>query len=62
MPYFERALAVDPRSTMTLNGLGLTRLSLGDRAGAAAAFKESLRLDGHQPDIAKALLDLGGPG
>ena len=30
------------RTTMALNGLGLTRLELGDRAGAAAAFRESL--------------------
>ena len=30
----------------------LTRLELGDRAGAAAAFRESLRLDPNQPDVA----------
>jgi arylsulfatase A-like enzyme/cytochrome c-type biogenesis protein CcmH/NrfG len=57
--YFERALAVGPRTTMALNGLGLTRLQLGDRAGAKAAFQESLKLDPRQPDIAKALADLG---
>src|SRR6185503_7998613 len=45
VPYFERALAAGPRTTMALNGLGLTRLDLGDRNGAATAFRESLRLD-----------------
>jgi arylsulfatase A-like enzyme/tetratricopeptide (TPR) repeat protein len=61
VPYFERALAGGPRTTMALNGLGLTRLELGDRAGAAAAFHESLRLDPDQPDVARTLRDLGRP-
>ena len=43
LPYFERAVAADPRSTMALNGLGLTRLALGDRARAGEAFRQSLR-------------------
>jgi cytochrome c-type biogenesis protein CcmH/NrfG len=46
---------------MALNGLGLTKLGLGDRAGAASAFRESLRLDPKQPDVAHALGELGGP-
>jgi cytochrome c-type biogenesis protein CcmH/NrfG len=46
---------------MALNGLGLTRLALGDRAGAAEAFRKSLRLDPKQPDIAQALADLREP-
>ena len=33
LPYFERALAAGPRSTMALNGLGLTRLAVGDGPG-----------------------------
>ncbi len=41
-------------------GLGLTRLALGDERGAAAAFRESLRLDPKQPNVAEALRDLGG--
>ena len=61
VPYFERALAAGPRTTMALNGLGLTRLELGDRAGAAAAFRESLRLDPKQPNVADTLRDLGRP-
>jgi tetratricopeptide (TPR) repeat protein len=60
LPYFERALAAGQRSSMTLNGLALARLEVGDRAGAAAAFKESLRLDPQQPDVARSLADLGG--
>jgi arylsulfatase A-like enzyme/Flp pilus assembly protein TadD len=61
LPYFERALADGPRTTMALNGLALTRLELGDRAGAANAFRESLRLDPNQPDVAQTLRDLGRP-
>ena len=33
LPYFQRALDAGPPSTMALNGLGLTRLALGDTAG-----------------------------
>jgi Flp pilus assembly protein TadD len=58
VPYFERALAAGERSTMILNGLGLTRLSLGDQRGARAAFQESLALDPRQPEVTKALADL----
>jgi arylsulfatase A-like enzyme/tetratricopeptide (TPR) repeat protein len=61
VPYFERALAAGPRTTVALNGLGLTRLELGDRPGAAAAFRESLRLDANQPDVADKLRELGRP-
>jgi choline-sulfatase len=61
VPYFERALAAGPRTTMALNGLALTRMALGDPRGAAEAFKESLRLDPKQPEVAKALADLGRP-
>ena len=62
LPLFERALAAGPRSSMALNGLGLTRLAVGDRTGAAAALSESLRLDPEQPDVARTLAELrGGP-
>jgi choline-sulfatase len=60
LPYFERALAASPHTTIALNGLGLTRLELGDRTGARAAFQESLGIDSHQPDVTKALADLRG--
>jgi protein O-GlcNAc transferase len=59
LPFFERALAAGPRSSMALNGLGLTRLALGDRRGAGESFRESLRLDPDQPDVARTLRDLG---
>ena len=62
LPYFERALEAGPPSTMALNGLGLTRLAVGDTAGAEAAFRKSLRLDPHQPDIARTLSEMRGPG
>jgi arylsulfatase A-like enzyme/Tfp pilus assembly protein PilF len=58
LPYFERALAAGQRTTIALNGLGLTRLELGDRSGARAAFQESLAIDPRQPDVTKALADL----
>jgi cytochrome c-type biogenesis protein CcmH/NrfG len=60
LPFFERALRAGPRSTMALNGLGLTRLAVGDRPGAAAALRESLRLDPKQPDVAQTLAEMGG--
>ena len=62
LPYFERAVAADPRSTMALNGLGLARLTLGDRTRAGAAFRESLRIDPSQADIANTLKELRGGG
>jgi choline-sulfatase len=58
LPYLERAVAADPRSTMALNGLGLARLAIGDKARAGAAFRESLRIDPSQPDIARRLNEL----
>ncbi len=60
IPYFERALEAGQRNTMALNGLALTRLGLGDRAGAARSFRESLRLDPKQPDVARTLAEIGG--
>jgi cytochrome c-type biogenesis protein CcmH/NrfG len=46
---------------MALNGLGLTRLELGDTAGAATAFRESLRIDPRQPEVARTLREIGRP-
>lgn len=57
LPYFERALDAGPPSTIALNGLGLTRLAVGDAPGAAAAFRQSLRLDPNQPEIARTLAE-----
>jgi len=60
LPYFERALEVGQRTSMTLNGLGLARMATGDRRGAAQAFRESLRLDPRQPEVARTLSEIGG--
>ena len=60
IPYFERALDAGQRNPMALNGLALTRLNLGDRAGAVRAFRESLRLDPKQADVARTLSEIGG--
>jgi choline-sulfatase len=60
VPFFERALAAGPRTTMALNGLALTRLALGERDAAAAAFRESLRIDSNQPEVRGKLQELGG--
>lgn len=60
LPFFERALAAGQRSSMALNGLALTRLAVGDRSGAAQAFRESLKLDPHQPDVVRTLKEMGG--
>jgi choline-sulfatase len=58
VPFFERALDAGQRNPMTLNGLGLTRMALGDEQGAANAYRESLRLDPKQPEVARALARL----
>ena len=58
LPYFERALEAGPPSTIALNGLGLTRLAVGDTTGAAAALRQSLRLDPNQPEIARTLAEV----
>jgi cytochrome c-type biogenesis protein CcmH/NrfG len=47
---------------MAWNGLGLTRLSLGDGKGARAALRESLRLDPDQPEVARTLAELRAGG
>jgi Flp pilus assembly protein TadD len=62
IPYFERTLAVSPRSTMAWNGLGLARAQLGDAQGAARAFRESLALDPGQAEVTKALAGLRAAG
>jgi arylsulfatase A-like enzyme/tetratricopeptide (TPR) repeat protein len=62
LPYFERAVAADPRSTMALNGLGLARLALGDKTRAGAAFRESLRIDPAQPEVASTLREIRSGG
>ena len=58
IPYFNQALAAGMRTPMVLNGLGLTRLNLGDEAGALVALRESLAKDPQQPQIAEVVARL----
>lgn len=58
--HFEHAVAAGARTTAALNGLGFARLETGDRAGARAALRASLALDGHQPGVAQAVRELSG--
>jgi choline-sulfatase len=58
IPYFNQALAAGMRTPMVLNGLGLTRLNLGDEAGALVALRESLAKDPQQPQIAQVVARL----
>ena len=44
---------------MALNGMALTLLALGEKSRAAAAFRESLKLDPKQPDVARTLAEIG---
>jgi tetratricopeptide (TPR) repeat protein len=59
VPYFERA-SRRPRTPMALNGLGLTRLELGDRAGRPRPSANRCASP-KQPNVAAALRELGGP-
>ena len=68
LPYFERALDAGPRSTMALNGLGLTRLATGDRTRGRCRLPRvaapGSEAGGRQPDARRAAvtdtLRLGG--
>ena len=57
LPYFERSIKANP-TTMALNGMGITLLALGERQRAVDAFRQSLRLDPKQPEIAQQLAQL----
>ena len=58
IPYFDRAIASGQKSAIAFTGLGMTKLQLGDRAGAAAALRQSLKLDPNQPQVAATLRQL----
>jgi Flp pilus assembly protein TadD len=57
---FERSRSLEDGNALTHASLGLARLCLGDPAAAAAAFRRSLEIDPGQPEIRRALEDLGG--
>ena len=61
VPYFERALAAGPPSTMALNGLGLTRLPLGDPAGPPRPFADRCASTPTSPTSRRRCRDLGRP-
>jgi tetratricopeptide (TPR) repeat protein len=54
------AAAADPRNSLAHASSGLARLCLGDPAGAARDFRRSLEIDPNQPEIRRALGELGG--
>ncbi|MEA2601586.1 MAG: hypothetical protein QOF89_2578 [Acidobacteriota bacterium] len=54
------AAANDPRNPLAHASSGLARLCLGDPAGAARDFRRSLEIDPDQPEIRRALGELGG--
>ena len=58
IPLFERAIAAGAAGPLAWNGLGVARLETGDRAGAARAFRESLKARADQPNIAALLRNL----
>ena len=56
--YFQQAIDRGARGTLAWNGLAFARQQSGDRIGAAAAMRESLRIEPNQPDIIVALKNL----
>jgi predicted Zn-dependent protease len=55
LPYFERAVRAGAKGTALWNGLAMARLETGNREGAAAALRESLRANPNQPQIRELL-------
>jgi tetratricopeptide (TPR) repeat protein len=54
------AASADPRSALAQSSAGIARLCLNDSAGAAVNFRRSLAIDPNQPEIRRALGQLGG--
>jgi tetratricopeptide (TPR) repeat protein len=54
------AATADPRSALAQSSAGIARLCLNDSAGAAGNFRRSLAIDPNQPEIRRALGQLGG--
>src|SRR5215203_154522 len=57
---FEGASRSDPRNAFAYASVGLARLCIGDGEGAAQAFRRSLEIDPKQPEIRRALGQIGG--
>jgi Flp pilus assembly protein TadD len=58
---FTSVEAAAPGNALAWGSAALARLCLGDRAGAAHDLRRSLALDPNQPEIARALAQIGGP-
>jgi predicted AlkP superfamily phosphohydrolase/phosphomutase/Flp pilus assembly protein TadD len=56
---FEGAARSDPGNALAHNSVGLARLCIGDGEGAARAFRRSLKIDPDQPEIRRALGQIG---
>lgn len=58
----ERSRQLDAEDPITHGALGLARLCLGDKAGAAKDFRKALELDPNQQEIRRYLAELEPPG
>jgi Flp pilus assembly protein TadD len=57
---FQRSARLDTADPLAHASLGLARLCLGDAPGAVRALRRSLELDPSQPEIRRALRQIGG--
>ena len=57
---FETAAGADPRNALAFASVGLAQLCVGDGDGATRSFNRSLQIDPNQPEIRRALRQIGG--
>ena len=57
---FEAAAREDSKNALAFASVGLARLCIGDGEGAAASFHRSLAINPNQPEIRRALGQIGG--
>ena len=56
----ETAAEAAPRNALAFASVGLAQLCIGDGEGAARSFQRSLQIDPNQPEIRRALGQIGG--